>query len=570
MKRAKPVLYSAAAAAVVAMSLAAPIEAYAQDGNHGSEGTIVAADPDEKGTGTMGPAAAAARRHGPLPFGPAAVAQKAAANRAYDAAARSGALRPASAAELEAAGHSPSRTAPTIVGGLNFAGVRGGTANTNSAPPDNEGAIGLTRYIQTINTAVRIFNRSNGAVIATGSLNQLAHNAGSVDSFDPQIIWDPTTNRFYYTMDSIFSATDNRLAFGFSKNASPTNVTTDWCHYYFKYGTPFPDYPKLGDSRFFMIIGVNVFANNSTGGFSGSDIVAISKPANGNITTCPAASSFKRGKKANLKDTGGTQVFTPVPANQIDTIGTGYVVAVDGHVPANKLWFFSVTRNATTGAPVFGNARGVSVPSYSPPPAARQPTFTQVIDTLDGRNTQAIQAINPSHTGTVFSFWTQHTIASGSVSAVRWYEINPVPAKPVVLRSETIAATNTFIFNAAISPDRKVRGGARAFGDSMVIQYNASSSVNSIAPRILAKSSLHGGAVSGARLIKNGADGYRDFTCPNPGDTCRWGDYAAATPDPAPTTNGVGEVWGTNQYSGVKNPPANGVNWRTQIFALQP
>ena len=42
MKQAKPVLYSAAAAAVVAMSLAAPIEAYAQDGNHGSEGTIVA------------------------------------------------------------------------------------------------------------------------------------------------------------------------------------------------------------------------------------------------------------------------------------------------------------------------------------------------------------------------------------------------------------------------------------------------------------------------------------------------------------------------------------------------
>jgi len=29
-------------------------------------------------------------------------------------------------------------------------------------------------------------------------------------------------------------------------------------------------------------------------------------------------------------------------------------------------------------------------------------------------------------------------------------------------------------------------------------------------------------------------------------------------------------VWGTNQFSGVVNPPPHGVNWRTQIFALQP
>jgi len=170
----------------------------------------------------------------------------------------------------------------------------------------------------------------------------------------------------------------------------------------------------------------------------------------------------------------------------------------------------------------------------------------------------------------VYSFWTQHTIANGSVSGVRWYEINPAPATPVVLRTGTITAANTFLFNAAISPDRQVRGATKAFGDSFVIQYNVSSSVNNINPRIVAASSLHGGALSGAKVIKNGVGPYRDFTCPNSGDTCRWGDYAAATPDPAPTTAGVGEVWSTNQFSGVLNPPAGGVNWRTRIFALQP
>ena len=50
----------------------------------------------------------------------------------------------------------------------------------------------------------------------------------------------------------------------------------------------------------------------------------------------------------------------------------------------------------------------------------------------------------------------------------------------------------------------------------------------------------------------------------------RWGDYSAATPDPRPIIAGRGVVWGTNQYSGLVNPPAGGVNWRTQIFATEP
>ncbi len=54
------------------------------------------------------------------------------------------------------------------------------------------------------------------------------------------------------------------------------------------------------------------------------------------------------------------------------------------------------------------------------------------------------------------------------------------------------------------------------------------------------------------------------------GSTCRWGDYSGATPDPRPIITGRGVVWGTNQFSGLANPPPTGVNWRTQIFALEP
>jgi hypothetical protein len=108
-----------------------------------------------------------------------------------------------------------------------------------------------------VNSKVGIYNTSL-SLLNSDTLNNFWGESGA-DVFDPQIMWDATTNRFYYTGDVIFSSTDNRLAFGFSKTASPSNATTDWCHYDITYGTDFPDYPKLGDSQDFAIIGVNTF-----------------------------------------------------------------------------------------------------------------------------------------------------------------------------------------------------------------------------------------------------------------------------------------------------------------------
>lgn len=337
-------------------------------------------------------------------------------------------------------------------------------------------------------------------------------------------------------MDSIFSANDNRLSFGFSKTANPNNVTSGWCHYTLGFGTRFPDYPKLGDSQHFVIIGVNSF--DAADNFLGSNLIAISKPPAG--TSCPSFAAFKIGKKNNLLDSNGDKIITPVPANQIDNSATGYVVARNLHLPSTKLWFFNVTRNPATGMPVFGSARGVTVASYNLPANASQPVFAQRRDTLAARNTQAVQAADPRLSGK-FAFWTQHTIASGAFSAVRWYEMDPAPATPLVLRNGTIAGQSRFLFNAAISPDRRRDGPVSQFGESFVIEYNVPGSAANIVPRIVAASSVNGGPVS-LLLVKNGAGPYRDFTCPFPGDTCRWGDYSGATPDPRPAVTGSGVV----------------------------
>ncbi len=520
--------------------------------------TLKKAGPAEKADGTMSPAARAAMEHGPLPFSDADVAAKAEANRARDEAEKKAAQLPSSPGGLAPAGEARAvPRAPVIVGGFNKPGL----TDPTSTPPDTTGAIGPTRYIQLVNSKAGIFNRSTGAQIGSGTLNQLGNVPATVNSFDVQIIWDPATNRFYYLMDSIFSPSDNRLSFGFSKTADPGNVTTDFCHYTAGTGSLFFDFPKLGDSQFFSIIGVNVFSGKS---FAGSALIAISKPPAG--TSCPAANTIKVGAKFPLVDSTGADVFTPVPANQIDATTTGYVIARNGILPSSVEWIFNVTKDSA-GNPVFGPARSVTVGSYSIPANASQPGVTQVLDTSDARNTQAVQAIDP-RLGK-FAFWTQQTIKSGTVSAVRLLELDPTAAAVAVLRSLQISASNTFLFNAAIAPDRRHDGAISAFGNSFVIEYNESSKVNNINPRIDAASSVNGGPLS-FLLVKDGVGPYKDFSCTKPGSVCRWGDYSGATPDPRPIISGRGVVWGTNQFSGVPNPTPTAANWRTEIFALEP
>ena len=247
--------------------------------------------------------------------------------------------------------------APLIVSGRSFQGIN----NPNVAPPDETSAVGMTRYVELVNTNFAIYNKTSNTPISTGTINSLAGAASTDSVFDVQVIWDPTTNRFYYAADDVVSSSNNQLAFGFSKTASPSSAA-DFCKYRIGFGTAFPDFPKLGDSQFFAMIGSNLF--NGNGSFLGSDLLAISKPPAG--TSCPAASTFKIDDAAPLMINATTQAFTPVPANEIDTRPTGLAVARPAPLPASQLSLFRVTRNATTGFPVIQTTgTPVTVPSYT-------------------------------------------------------------------------------------------------------------------------------------------------------------------------------------------------------------
>lgn len=510
-------------------------------------GPLQAASEAPTGDGTLGPAAQAAIAEGPLPR------NRAAYNRAKRrAAAQAG--EPASPA-------TPSMLAPITIRGWD------GLFDLNSAPSDSTSAVGTTRYIEMVNRKYAIYNKTSNVPINTGTLGTLGASSGN--TFDPQVIWDPQTSRFYYTMDDVISASTNRLALGFSKTASPSNGTTDWCHYFFNYGSDFPDYPKLGDTQDFWLIGSNVFGPSS---FLRSDVAWISKPPAG--TTCPTASTFKAGVKANIRDPLGGPAFTPVPANQTDTSGTGYVVTRTGSLPSTRLSLHKVFRNADGTANIQSPGSAVVVPSYTVPPNAPQrtgfPNSAKQLDTSDSRPTQAVSAIDPGRSATSPGLWTQHTTATSPASTrseVRWYEINPVTR--TLFQSGKVNSPSYSAFNGAISPDRRVLGTSKLFGQNMVLGFTTSGTGSFPAVRQVSK--LGAAAQSAHVLVKSSPGNYSGFDCAGTDNTCRWGDYAGATPDPTspPPPATKGRVWLVNQYaSGVNSTTA--ANWRTWNWIASP
>jgi hypothetical protein len=444
--------------------------------------------------------------------------------------------------------------APSIVSGRSFQGIN----NPNAAPPDETSAVGTTRYVELVNTNFAIYNKTSNVPINTGTINSLAGAAATDSVFDVQVIWDPTTSRFYYAADDVVSSSDNRVAFGFSKTASPSSAA-DFCKYSIGFGSVFPDYPKLGDSQFFAMIGSNLFSGSNS--FLGSDLLAISKPPSG--SSCPAGSSFKLDDAAPLLINATTPAFTPVPANEIDTRPTGFAVARPSPLPATQLSLFKVTRDATTGNPVIeSTGTPVAVPKFMWPSNAPQMGSVNAIDTLDARNTQAVAGVDPGH-GAKLAIWTQHTITVGGRAAVRWYEIDPTTHS--LLQSGTVSNTSLFQFNGAISPNRQVNGATKTGGDAMVLNFDTSSSTTFPAIKMVSK--IGAGAQSGPVLVKSSPGPLSGFDCSSATQFCRWGDYAAATPDPA-TAN---QIWQVSQFavgsgSGTTGPATS----RTQNFVATP
>jgi hypothetical protein len=438
------------------------------------------------------------------------------------------------------------------------------------SPPDPTGAIGPFSYLQAINLQLGIYSRS-GALIDSAPFAEVVGSGADMLS-DPQALWDPHTNRFFYLILNVGSLTapKSTMFWGFSKTNRPSSLATDFCNYETSFGWEgtIADYPKLGQTKDFLLVGVNVYPTAAT--FLESDVGWISKPQGKRpVATCPPESSFASGKRTMLLSDDLTLASTPEPAKQVDPSSTGWIVAVPD--PTNsgaigtKLELYEVSKNSNGTAHIQQVGTPVPVAQYSPPAPAPQKLSVHLLDTLDGRLTNAITAVDPAH-GNTTALWTGHTVFGGAGAEFRWYEIDVANAG--VFQSGEATHASLFVFNGSISPDRVFRSTrARGFGSNMVTGFSTSSSTSF--PAIRAVSKRGSNPQSRFVLIKSSPGADDGFDCFEL-EKCRWGDYAGAAPDPARKLNkATGRVWLDNMWvSGEVDPLA--ATWRTWIWAAIP
>lgn len=422
--------------------------------------------------------------------------------------------------------------------GVNYPGI---------APPDTNGAIGPQSYIEDINLEVGIYTRT-GTLVSSFPFSQLT---GTSANSDPMMLWDPDTQRFYY---SIMNESNASIDWGFSKTGNPQSAS-DFCNYDAQFGyqpTNVIDFPKLGQTTNFLMVGINFYPTFSNQHATESDLLWIQKPqGSGPVTTCPAPGTFQDGKFTNLRNQDGSQAFTPVPAIQTDPSKYGLVATMsDIECPdicgTGNLITIQVIRPTPNNpsVPQLLAPRSVKVPAYTSPPPAPEKGSSNTIDTLDGRLLHATSGFDPRVGATTIE--VTHTIAGGAGSEARWYEIDPLPFKhPKLVGGGTIQDPSLFVFNPGVSNDRTISSsGQAAHGDAMVVGFTTSSTATYPTDQMIEK--VGSSPQSSFVLVHASTQPYSDFTCT---PTCRWGDYGGATPDPAASlTAAHGEVWLTNEW----------------------
>jgi len=480
--------------------------------------------------------------------------------------------RPAYPSGIPVARAAQPAAAPAATGRAPVAGPAWqGLTDTRFAPADPVGAIGPNSYIEMVNTMVGIYSRT-GALVASASAEKLT--GGSVDDLsDPQVMWDPATNRFYY---SIINVTTERIEVGFSKSASPTSIPGSFCNYHvnFGFGKALPDYQKLGSTAHDLLVGANVFPDDPNAPIH-ADVAWMTKPAGtGTITTCPAQSSFKTGRRANLLDHSfAGQGWTPVPAQQTDPSSTGWVIAqpiLPSLESKGIIDLYKVSETSTGTVSVQKTATTVTVPVYAEPNGAAQKGTSDTLDTLDTRFTHAVSAIDPNHGGAT-AVWTAHTVLHGTnidgPSEVRWYEVNV--AAHNLFQSGTLSEPNGSVFNGVVSPDRTVGPAGAAHGGNMVLGFNTSSNTEYATVQMVSKVGAQ--PVSGFVKLFTSPGPDQGLDCVGLGGACRWGDYAGALPDPAASLSApTGRVWLSAMTSTGGAPSSTKGEWSTFNWAATP
>ncbi len=420
--------------------------------------------------------------------------------------------------------------------GLNFDGLGLGEYGflLEFNPPDTNGAVGATQYVQWVNTEFAVFDKSTGALVSGPTEgNALWHGFGggcqTNNDGDPIVQYDKIADRWIFTQFSI-----STLPYTQCVAVSTTNDATGTYHRYaFSFGdTDFADYPKLSVWPDAYYMSFNLFSNGTT--FMGADACALDRNAMlagdpAQIICFPQSSTV-----ASLLPSDMDGTIPPSTGEPAFFMNFGKNVI--------QLWSFHVDFNTPTNS-TFTGPTVLPVSSFTPRclhSCVKQPGTTQKLDAIGDRPMYRL-AYRQFPDGTE-SLLFNHSISSG----VRWYEVHSPKATPTVFQQGTFG------------PDTNTRWmGSIAMDQSGDIALGYSQSSTSVYPSIYFTGRVAAdpaGSMEGEQVIASGLGSQIN-------GISRWGDYSAMTIDPADDCT----FWYTQEYI-----LSNGsYNWNTRIVNLK-
>src|SRR5438270_9847612 len=135
---------------------------------------------------------------------------------------------------------------------------------SGAEPPDPGVAVGANQVVETVNTAIRVFSKSNFASFATVEFSKFFASLSPLKFSDPVVAYDDQTNHWMIGILD-YSSTKSRFDLAVSKNANATTNPADWEMHQvnvLEANNSIADYPKMGWNNDAIVVSFNMFPNS--------------------------------------------------------------------------------------------------------------------------------------------------------------------------------------------------------------------------------------------------------------------------------------------------------------------
>ena len=435
---------------------------------------------------------------------------------------------------------------------LNFAGIPFPGVICNCAPPDTNGEVGATQYVQMVNEGYQVFDKTTGAsIFGPASILSIWSGFGGVcqtgGNGDPVVMYDQLADRWLIS----------QFAGGLTHECVAVSTTGDATGSYARYdynlvsigGSALYDYPHFGvwpDAYYMTMnvfntsgtayLGPQAFAFNRAKMLAGDPTAEIQGPPRLTDNDPPMLPADLDG-------------MTPPPAGAPNSV----VLWPDNGTYRVYHFHVDFANPANTTFTLFGTSPAAAFTEICPftrdcIPALNASTPGNKMDAIGDRLMFRLGYRNFGDHESLVGNFTVSTGTSTGPAGIRWFELRGVTAGPVATFQESTYGPD--------SVNRWMGSIAMNGQGDMALGFSASDAT--IHPQIRYTGRLGTDPIN---MMTQGEGHLFDGAGSQTDTVNRWGDYSDMTVDPTDDCT----FWYTQEYYDTNSS----FNWRTRIGNFQ-